>query len=111
MHTFLLVALTALASSACTLAAAFLFYRVYLSHRLENRLAELADTLEERVRRGVKEAGIELLPAFQERVEDGFKNAMVSLPEQGASTIAKAGANLLGEGLTSLFGGRRGPGK
>jgi hypothetical protein len=83
-----------------------MLYETRLRRRLEVRMLELADTLEARVRKGVKEAGIELLPAFQERVEAGFKDAMASLPEKGASAMAKAGANLIGEGLNTLFGRR-----
>jgi hypothetical protein len=52
----------------------------------------------------VKEAGIELLPAFQEKVEDGFKNVIAEFPQEGASSIAKAGATLIETGLNSLFG-------
>jgi hypothetical protein len=29
---------------------------------------------------------------------------MASLPEKGASAVAKAGASLIGEGLNTLFG-------
>lgn len=99
---------TALLSSLFTLGLAWWLYESRLRSRMEKRMEELADILETRVHKGVKDAGIELLPAFQERVEAGFKDAMAGLPEKGASTIAKAGANLIGEGLNTLFG-RNGP--
>lgn len=101
---------TAVLSSLCTLGLAWWLYESRLRSRLEARMEELADILEARVHKGVKDAGIDLLPAFQERVEAGFKDAMTSLPEKGASTIARAGANLIGEGLNTLFG-RREPGE
>lgn len=103
---FLTAVTTAVLSSLCTLGLAWWLYTRYLKPHIEVRLEALADMLEARVRKGVKDAGTELLPAFQERVEAGFRDAMVSLPEQGASTIAKAGANLIGEGLSTLFGRR-----
>lgn len=100
----LMLVCTAVVTSLATLGLAWLLYETRLRPRLERRIEELADLLETRVHKGVKDAGIELLPAFQERVEAGFRDAMASLPEKGASTIAKAGANLLGEGLNTLFG-------
>ncbi|MGH8454484.1 MAG: hypothetical protein ACRES4_00310 [Nevskiales bacterium] len=107
MPTLLLtLVVTAVLSSLCTLGLAWWLYESRLRRRLEARMQELADILEARVHKGVKEAGIELLPAFQERVEAGFKNAMASLPEKGASAVAKAGASLIGEGLSGLFGRR-----
>jgi hypothetical protein len=109
MLTILLMVVTAVLSSLCTLGLSYWLYETRLRSRLETRLVELADTLEIRVHKGVKDAGIELLPAFQERVEAGFKNAMASLPEKGATAVAKAGASLIGEGLNTLFG-RREPG-
>jgi hypothetical protein len=106
----MLVLGTAVLSSLCTLGFAWWLYEARLRERLDRRVEALAEELERRVHAGVKAAGIELLPAFQERVEAGFKNAMASLPEKGASAVAKAGANLIGEGLNTLFG-RREPGE
>ncbi len=100
----LLLVSTAILTSLVTLGLAWWLYEARLRPRLESRLEELADLLEARVHKGVKDAGMELLPAFQERVEAGFRNAMTSLPEKGANTIAKAGANLIGGGLNTLFG-------
>jgi hypothetical protein len=107
----LMVAATAILSSLCTLGLAWWFYEARMRARLDARLAELADLLEARVHKGVKDAGIELLPEFQSRVEAGFKAAMASLPEKGATAMAKAGANLIGEGLNTLFGRRDPDGK
>ena len=101
-----LLVCTAVLSSLCTLGFGWWLYESRLRRRLESRMEELADILEARVHKGVKEAGIELLPAFQERVEAGFKDAMASLPEKGASAMAKVGASLIGEGLSGLFGRR-----
>jgi hypothetical protein len=110
LTSLLMVVLTAVLSSLCTLGVAGWFYQARLRERLDRRVEALAEELERRVHDGVKAAGIELLPAFQERVEAGFKNAMASLPEKGASAVAKAGASLIGEGLNTLFG-RREPGE
>ncbi len=106
LNPILMLIATAVLSSMFTLGLSYWLYETRLRSRLEARMEELADILEARVHKGVKEAGIELLPAFQERVEAGFKDAMASLPEKGASAMAKAGANLIGEGLSGLFGRR-----
>lgn len=106
LNPILVLVATALMSSVFTLGLAYCFYEFRLRRRLEARIDELADTLEARVHKGVKDAGIELLPAFQERVEAGFKEAMASLSEKGASAMAKAGANLISEGISGLFGRR-----
>jgi hypothetical protein len=104
LTTLLIVVSTAVLSSLCTLGLAFWVYEVRLRSRLEARMEELAVILEARVHKGVKDAGIELLPEFQARVEAGFRDAMTSLPEKGASSIAKAGASFIGDGLNTLFG-------
>jgi hypothetical protein len=106
LNSVLIIILTSVLSSLITLSLTYWIYEMRLRQRLESRMAELADILEARVHKGVKAAGIELLPAFQERVEAGFKDAMRDLPEKGASAVAKAGANLIGEGLNTLFGRR-----
>lgn len=98
------IVLTAILSSLCTLGLTYWLYEARLRNRLELRLQELADIFEARVHKGVKEAGIELLPAFQERVEAGFKAAMTSLPEAGATTLAKVGASLISGSLNTLLG-------
>jgi hypothetical protein len=100
----LMLVSTAVLTSLVTLGLAWLLYETRLRPRLESRIEEMADLLEARVHKGVKDAGVELLPAFQERVAAGFRDAMTSLPEKSATTIAKAGANLIGEGLNTLFG-------
>jgi hypothetical protein len=100
------IVLTAILSSVCTLGFSYWLYSRRWHDRLEARLVEIADTLEGRVRKGVKDAGIELLPAFQERVEAGFKNALADIQQQGVSTIARAGASIIEEGLSTLFGKR-----
>ncbi|HXG28453.1 MAG TPA: hypothetical protein VNJ47_06370 [Nevskiales bacterium] len=106
LTSILLMLGTAVLSSLCTLGLAWWFYQAQLRERLDRRIEALAGELERRVHDGVKAAGIELLPAFQARVEAGFKDAMASLPEKGASAVAKASASLIGEGLNTLFGRR-----
>lgn len=106
MSLFMTLLLTAVLSSLCTLGLVWGLYELRLRRRLETRVGEIADLLEARVHKGVRDAGIELLPAFQERVEAGFRDAMAAIPEKGATAMAKAGANLIGEGLNTLFGRR-----
>src|SRR5688572_15500562 len=106
LNALLIIVLTSVLSAVITLSLTYWIYEMRLRRRLEARMAELADILEARVHKGVKAAGIELLPAFQERVEAGFKDAMRDLPGAGATAVAKAGANLIGEGLNTLFGSR-----
>lgn len=104
LTTLVIVIATAALSSLLTLGLGYWLYEIRWRARLEKRIAELAEVLEARVHKGVKEAGIELLPEFQARVEAGFRNALTSMPEKGATAMAKAGASLIEDGLNTLFG-------
>lgn len=96
---FTAIVITALLSSAVTLAAAWILYKTVLEKRLDRQLAEVQDEFERRVKAGVLAAGQELLPQLRKEVEGGFNDALrnspVSAVEGGVKAAAES-ANLLG---------------
>src|SRR5258708_7190501 len=102
-----IVVVTALLSSVCTWAAAYLWFKQRLESDLAARLAAIQDEFEQRVKNGLTVAAIELLPRFREEVREGFKEALAQSPlsmvEGAARTVGK-GADLFGDSLNALFG-------
>ena len=102
---------TAFLSAILTLALAAYIYRARYQQLLEKEMLRIAAEIESRVRKGTLEAGQELLPQFQDRVRDGFIEAM---RRWGVSddlrNIAKTGADLVGDGISGLLG-RKNPTK
>ncbi|MDN5938388.1 MAG: hypothetical protein L0H83_06970 [Salinisphaera sp.] len=90
------ILLTAVISAGVTLIALALAYRIWVAPVLEARLKAVAEEIETRVRSGVTQAGEDLLPAYQERVRDGFRDAVSDWPTRE-----------LRQGLSSLFGDKR----
>ena len=105
--TILIVIITALVTSLTTLALAYLLYRAKLKHELEASIKRLGDTLEERVHDGVLRAGDELLPKFRDKVTEGFTKALAEWPTSEVTRMARSGANLVEEGLNTIFGKKR----
>lgn len=104
-----LVALTALSSSVLTWAIAYFWYRLRLGQSVALQLARAQDEFEQRVRRGVAAAALELMPRLREEVREGFKEALAQSPlsmvEGAARTVGK-GADLFGDSLSALLGAR-----
>ena len=112
MHDVLLVLLTALASSAITLALAYVLYRRYWESALDRQLTEIQSEFEARVKSGVLAAGEELLPDLREQVRLGFSDALsqshaAGLVEDTAKVMnvgRDLGAGIVETGLNALFG-------
>ena len=102
---------TAFLSAVLTLALAAYIYRRRYQELLEKEMLRIAAEIEQRVRQGTLDAGMELLPKFEEKVRDGFLEA---IRRWGVSddlrNIAKTGADLVGDGISSLLG-RKNPTK
>lgn len=108
MQALLYALFAAALTSGLTWLAAYLFYRQRLSRQLDALREELAAEVEDRVRRGAVAAGEELLPRFRAEVSAGFRDAMTSVARGDvARSMAKTGAELVGESLESLFGQRK----
>lgn len=107
MSVFWIIVVTALTSALCTLALAGLIYRLWLHNRLERRLNLLAETMEQRVRAGVNQAGEDLLPQFRRQVAGGFRDALADWPTEELRSATRAGADIVEEGLSTLLGRRR----
>ena len=108
MNELVLALMTALFSSLLTWCVAYAFYRARLSAQLETLRDELAQEVEERVRRGAIAAGDELLPRFRQEVTEGFREAMRGVARGDvAREMAKTGAEMVGGSLDSLFGNKK----
>lgn len=75
----LLIAVTALASSLCTLALGLVVFQCWVRPQLEARLEAFAGLLEARVKAGAGAAGQELLEPLRAQVHDGAEAAVIEL--------------------------------
>ncbi len=99
----LIVIFTAVTTSVAMLTVGYLVYVKKLKPDLEARLGKVGDEVEERVRAGVLSAGQELLPEFRDKVTEGFTRALAEWPASEVTRMARTGANLVEDGLNSLF--------
>lgn len=96
---------TSLLSAVMTLLLASYVYRRRYQRQLEQQLKQVGEEIQDRVRQGVLDAGDELLPKFQDRVRDGFVEAVQKWDlSDDILNIAKSGADLVGDGLSTLLG-------
>jgi hypothetical protein len=102
------MAVTALASSALTLALGWVAYRAWARPRLDAELLKIQDAFEQRVRSGVLAAGRELLPALREQVKLGFQDALKDSHAagiaEGTAKIVAGSTDLVADALGNLFG-------
>ena len=101
------VILTAILSSLLTWLVAYWFFRAHLEKRLDEQVRKLQTEFEERVKNGVKAAGLELLPALREQVRQGFIDAVnqstaAGFVEETARAVS-TGAGLVESGLNALL--------
>ena len=71
----IVIAVTALASSLCTLTLGLVVFQRWLRPRLETRLETFAEVLEARVKAGAGAAGQELLEPLRAQVRGGVEDA------------------------------------
>ena len=108
-ETFVIILATAVSTSVMTLLLAYLFHVFYVRKRMEKRMQELAEIVQERVRAGAIEAGSELLPCFREQVTEGFKRALREWSTNDFRKMTKTGMGMVEESLSSLLGARQKP--
>lgn len=106
-QTFVLIVATAVTTSFATLAMAYLVYVLFVRKRMEKRMQELAETVQERVRAGAVEAGTELLPRFREQVTEGFKRALREWSTNDFRKMTRTGRDMVEESLNTLLGGTK----
>lgn len=112
VHDVMLVVMTALMSSVVTLLLSYLLYRRYIEPRLDRQLQQIQAEFEARVKAGVQEAGMELLPDLRQQVKLGFTDALseshtAGLVEETAKVMSVGkdlGAGIVETGLNALFG-------
>ena len=114
IESILLVFGTAILSSILTWGAAILLFRWHLKERVQRELDDLGESLKDKLRAGVLEAGRELKPEFREEVREGFKEAMASamsgdLIEQSAKSAVQKGSSIVENSLRFLMGGQGRP--
>jgi len=100
---------TAFLSSLLTLGLAYCVLRSKYKGELQSRLDSLSTEIRERVRQGVIDAGMELLPRFRAEVRQGFKEAMgdtmkPEMIEKTAKSMADIGSSLMENSLKVFFG-------
>lgn len=106
-ETFTLVLITALTTAVTTLVLGYVVYLLVIRKKMERRMMEMADIIQDRVRRGALEAGEELLPKFREKVTEGFKQALREWSASDFRTKARTGMSMVEESLNSLLSGGR----
>ena len=98
----------AFAGGVTALVLAWIAYRIWGRPALEAELAQIQDEFEKRVRKGVLEAGEQLLPAFREQVALGFRDALKGSHAagiaEGTAKIVTGSTDLLVDSLSNLFG-------
>ena len=102
------VVVAALAGSVVTLALAWGVYRVWGRAQLDAELVKIQAEFERHVKRGVLEAGEQLLPAFREQVRLGFQDALKQSHAagiaEGTAKIVSGSTELVMDSLSNLFG-------
>lgn len=109
-ETFILVILTAVVTAVTTLLLGYAVYVLFVRKKMEHRMMEMAEIVQDRVRRGALEAGEELLPKFREKVTEGFKQALREWSTSDFRTKARTGMSMVEESLNTLLSGGRGRG-
>ena len=105
------VCATALLSSLLTLGLAYHLLQRKFKSDLQSRLDSLSTEIGARVRQGVIDAGMELLPKFRAEVRQGFKEAMgdtmkPEMIEKTAKSMADIGSSLMENSLRVFFGSK-----
>jgi hypothetical protein len=103
-----IVFLIALMTSTFTWMIAWAWYRWRLEAEMQRMIGELQDEFQRRVKAGVAEAAIELLPQLREQVNLGFQDAMRGSQAAGlvenAAGVVNVGGEIVAGGLSALFG-------
>lgn len=102
------IMMTAALTSLMTWGLAYLLFRGYVQKRLEQEVLKLQEEFEERVRRGVRTAGADLLPELREQVKQGLLDGLNQSKAAGlvedTARVVSTGAGLVESGLSALLG-------
>jgi len=108
MNTVMLIVTTAVATSATTLAFAYVLYAVHVRAELDARLLAVQDEFEKRVKAGVLAAGRELLPELRREVSEGFRDVLKASHAagiaEGTAKVVTGSTDLLVSSLSNLLG-------
>ena len=100
---------TALLSSILTLGLSYYWFRRKISNEIRSLLDAVATEVRDRVRQGVFDAGMDLLPRYRAEVRQGFKEAMSDtvkpeMIEKTAKSMADIGSSFVENSLKVFFG-------
>ncbi len=100
---------TALLSSVLTLGLSYYLFQKRLKDDFWSQIDQVSFEVKERIRLGVMEAGMELLPKFRAAVREGLKEAVSEtvrpdLIEKTAKNMADIGGRLVETSLKAFFG-------
>lgn len=102
------IVMTAILTSLTTWVLAYLLFRGYVQKRLEQQVLKLQEEFEDRVRQGVRAAGLDLLPALREQVKqgllDGLNQSRAAGLVEDTARVVSTGAGLVESGLNVLLG-------
>jgi hypothetical protein len=109
VQTIVTICATALLSSILTLGLSYYWFRRKIKNELRSQLDTVATEIREKVRQGVFEAGVDLLPKYRAEVRQGFKEAMSDtvkpeMIEKTAKSMADIGTSLVENSLKVFFG-------
>ncbi|MGB1581820.1 MAG: hypothetical protein ACPHER_09980, partial [Nevskiales bacterium] len=76
-------------------------YQLFVRKKMERRMMEMADIVQDRVKRGAIEAGQDLMPQFREKVTEGFKQALREWSSSDFRTKARTGMSMVEESLNT----------
>jgi len=112
MQIILSVAITAVISSLLTLGFTYIFYRIYLRDVLDRKLDESMELAKLKIKQGMREEALELLPKFRAEVKEGFKEALNSaMGGQIVQTMTKPMSSIVESSLSFFLGRPEEPGK
>lgn len=101
---------TAVVTSLLTVTLIALFAVKWLLPKIQQSRGEIMNEFRQNVRDGALDAGTDLLPKFREQVKKGFEDAIRGTTTgqmmEGARSVAKGGAGIFEEGLSTLLGKR-----
>ena len=96
MNAMLLVLLTAVTTSGCTVLLGWLLFRHYAQARLNAAVDAKAE-----------EIGVELRERVSEGVQDGIRTALIDLPTHAARSASQSGRDLVADTMKFWLGERR----
>jgi hypothetical protein len=99
------IVITAVVSSLFTLGLSYAFYILHLRDLLERKLDEKLELAKSKVKEGLREEALDLMPKFRAEVREGFKEALNSaMGGQIIENMTKPVSSVVEASLSFLIG-------